>query len=115
MKHLKSFESKLKTEKFKVGDYVIAKNIDSYVTILEKYLKKNVGKIIDIEYPVDSKTEIVVIYTNLPKDILYYSEVYSKDNIKLYVFKFYENKLRLATLEEIEEYKIKENTINYNL
>lgn len=112
MKYLKKFEKieqpkeiKVFGPKFKVGDYVVAQNV-SYANIdMRKYVENTVTQIYSI-----INYDFYVKYENPPKEFW----VFTDENGDLGDF-FSENELRLATPEEIEDYKMKKTANNYNL
>ena len=116
MKYLKSFEQN--NSKFKLGDYIIAQNLTPFKEIT-KYLENNVGEISDIDYHLSSPIYFVR-YINLPNNLkdehlfnVYkpVSGVADSDGI----FRLFDENLRFATDNEIEDHLIKKNTIKYNL
>ena len=112
MKYIKTFEKK--ESKFKVGDYVVAEYDKSYT--ISEYIKTTTTQISNVEtrfewsdggWQVDPNSEkyvYTVNYPDIPKII---------SNTTKY--HFLDDDLRLATPEEIEDYKMKNNMKKYNL
>lgn len=107
MKYLKTFE-KIE-QKFKVGDYVVAKNL-MYDYELVHYMKKTVTQIVKIITAGSTKISYIVKYNNPPIHLKEYFERDGSidDNLD-------DHELRFATPEEIEKYKLDLISHKYNL
>jgi len=103
MKYLKTFEN---IKKFKIGDYVVAKELP-YSGYIKEYMENTVAIIINI----DSSNDIHIRYNNIPKE----AEYFCNDDDDFFIDFFSERELRFATLKEIEDYEIKENLKKYNI
>lgn len=117
MKYIKIYESipipqisdSIKESNFKLGDYVIADNDTFRCENIEvkNFLKNNVGIIMCI-----AKRSHDIDYINIPSYII-------ESTINRIVFRnsivFYTEDIRLATSEEIEQYKLQKYTNKYNL
>ena len=115
MKYLKKFENKEESEepKFKVGDYVVAKNL-TYDYELKHYMEKTVTQIDKIKNTdrdsIRHKFRYYVEYYNPPiKFKSYFDTINSITDI------LYDYELRFATPEEIEKYKFQQTIDKYNL
>lgn len=106
MRYLKTFENKEIT--FKTGDLV---KIDNKLNInnwkLYEFLMNNVGVFND-----SSVSYYFINYTDVPNDI---TNNFIKRDENLYELAILKNYVRLATLEEIESYNMKQNAKKYNL
>ena len=100
MKYLKTFEDKI--PRLRLGDYVVVN--DKYIKMLTSLA------FADLIESIKGKVGII-IKTFKPKKHVKYDVSYLFDE----EYSFYKNELRLATPEEIEDYKMKENEIKYNL
>jgi len=112
MKYLKSFEKlyfQNKKQKFKIGDHVIAKNLN-YVSDLKNYMENTVVQINNIISDGKFIFNYCVKYNDLPIELYKYVDLNGSfsDNLN-------EDKLRFATPEEIKKYKLDKELNKYNL
>ena len=109
MKYLKKFENK--TNNFKIGQYVVAENLPyTYIQDLKNFLNNNVGQITmigDKDYIDNSYSKYYVKYENIPKNLEYLFYKNQKES--------YTKNIRLATEEEIENYKLNKITNKFNI
>jgi len=111
MKYLKTFEN---IKKFKIGDYVVAINLN-YITYdddIKEYMESIVAKVINVINNTYTENNIFIKYSNQPEELSDYFNSMDGDYI-IYILS--DNNLRFATPEEIEDYKMKENSNKYNL
>lgn len=105
MKYIKKFD--FISEKFKYGDYVIAKEKLVIDEDLNEFLSTHVG-ILENESNVDRTIIYKVSYDKIPNIIKGY---FNGSN-----FRYFDSKeIRKATSEEIENYKFNQNIDKYNL
>jgi len=108
MKYLKSFENKGE-QKFKVGDYVVVKNINQYYNNypydLIEYMKNTVAIAGYV-----GRHYIHVEYYNVPIKFKDYFDNYNRIDES-----FPEDDVRFATPEEIEDYKLEKKANKYNI
>ena len=90
MKYIKTYESH---KKINENDYVVIINTLSY----EKIKKYDLGKVIE------KNTKI------------FYTEYLVKIDHLDFLFRFFDDDIRLATQEDIEEYEIEQSTNKYNI
>jgi len=107
MKHVRTFETHYNRD-FEVGDIVMCEDhaFDLENTILESFLYSNVGEIVEISNPV-SMFPYYVKYENIPDEIRF--------KFEKGVRTFSIDEIRLATAEEIEQYKLEQYSNKYNL
>jgi len=103
-----------KDNKFKIGDYVIAQDLEFVNTMCSNYLTDNVGRISYLEGQ-NGKNWYDVEYINVSLDLKYdiMSILQNDDVYDTYSFK--EKELRFATKDEIERQSIKNDETKYNL
>lgn len=104
MKHIKIYENK--KSKFKIGDFVVAYKFETHEDELSIFFKKHTGLVTNInkDYSVD------VEYINIPSNIE--NKFYDLTNNNIC---FRTCELRLATSEEIKQYKLQKDINKYNL
>jgi len=100
MKYIKTYED----TSLKIGDYVAMMSLDDNIS-LNNFLRNNIGVCIDID------EGITVKYLNIPNDIQNFFG-YGEDGARRFRKTSF---IRYATQQEIDEFKIKNITIKYNL
>jgi hypothetical protein len=105
MRHVRTFED---NNTIKVGDYVVCqdKAFDLDNKQLQSFLLSNIGVVIDIN-GYSTLFKFYVEYENIPDKIKY--KFYN--NVRTFAIE----EIRLATAEEIEQYKLKQNIDRYNI
>ena len=106
MNHIKIYEKFF--HNFEIGNYVIANNSDIYIVEFENFITNNVGKIVDITLRgLRVKYNNFFITNNI--SVFFDKDIYTVRNQSEI------DVLRLATKEEIETQKLKNQAAKYNL
>jgi len=114
MKHIRLFEE-LESQ-YKVGDYVLIKYIPKSKSLLElmKFVNNSIGKMMFID-----ERSVILEYVDIPDNIKHYFNDKNVGNkkIKNSAFFWYHNSIinRLATEDEIKEFKVKKDLNKFNL
>jgi len=111
MKYLKKFEN---VKKFKVGDYVVARNLNSitYDDDIKEYMESTVAEVIDVINNTYTENNIFIKYSNAPEEL---SDYFNGIDGGYIIYILSDNGLRFATPEEIEKYELEKNANKYNL
>ena len=114
MKHLKKFENNNTAKNFKPGDMVKITPKDNYLIEIKDFLNNNIGEIYNIEHNKYGEDYYFynIKYYNVPKTLYYYTRymgTFPDDGLKTQgeIFTAVDYQIRLATPEEIMDFKIK--------